>query len=59
MIEQITCDGCMAKTGLSVEAVTELTVGTDTYDLCQEHAARFAAYFADLFTPTTIAAAAA
>ncbi|MEU2366197.1 hypothetical protein [Streptomyces noursei] len=59
MIEQITCDACTAKKGASVEAVTELSVGTDTYDLCQEHADRFAAYFADLFTPTTIAAAAA
>ncbi|MFJ7901878.1 hypothetical protein ACIQ6V_15545 [Streptomyces sp. NPDC096198] len=59
MIEQITCDACTAKKGVSVEAVTELTVGTDAYDLCQEHADRFAAYFADLFAPTTVAAAAA
>ncbi|MFD7162796.1 hypothetical protein [Streptomyces violascens] len=58
MIEQVTCDACAAK-GQSVEGVTELTVGTDAYDLCQEHADRFSAYFADLFTPTTVTTVAA
>ncbi|MEV8022479.1 hypothetical protein AB0O76_40545 [Streptomyces sp. NPDC086554] len=48
MVEQITCDGCAAK-DKQREAVTTLQVQDDTYDLCQEHADRFAAYFADLF----------
>ncbi|GAA4104759.1 hypothetical protein [Streptomyces hundungensis] len=58
MIEQITCDACTAK-GETVEGVTELTIGPDSYDLCQEHADRFAAYFADLFTTNTAEAVAA
>ncbi|WP_370422474.1 hypothetical protein AB8O64_29740 [Streptomyces sp. QH1-20] len=58
VIEEIVCDGCRAK-GTERKGVTALTVGSDSYDLCQEHADRFAAYFADLFTPATTAAVAA
>ncbi|MFI6684992.1 hypothetical protein [Streptomyces sp. NPDC050485] len=58
MIEEIICDGCAVK-GKTVKGVTTLTVGSDSYDLCQGHADRFAAHFADLFDKATADAVAA
>ncbi|ARZ66928.1 hypothetical protein SMD11_1267 [Streptomyces albireticuli] len=57
MIEQVTCDACAAK-GVTSTGVAELTIGSVSYDLCQEHTDRFGAYFADLFgaTPAAVAA---
>ncbi|MFD9561530.1 hypothetical protein [Streptomyces sp. NPDC059994] len=58
VIEEIICDGCRTK-GKDRKGVTTLTVGSDSYDLCQEHADRFAAYFSNLFGETTTDAVAA
>lgn len=58
MVERVLCDACLAK-GESVVGITELTVGSDSYDLCDTHADRFAAYFAELFDSTSADAVAA
>ncbi|MCZ1019387.1 hypothetical protein [Streptomyces noursei] len=58
MIEEIICDGCRAK-GKEGLGVATLTIGSDSYDLCQKHADRFAAYFEDLFGETITDAVAA
>ncbi|MFD5697825.1 hypothetical protein [Streptomyces lasiicapitis] len=58
VIEEIICDGCNVK-GKSRKGVATLTIGSDSYDLCQDHADRFAAYFANLFGETITDAVAA
>lgn len=44
------CAGCKAKGSEEVkEAATFIAVGHKVWDMCEEHADRFAGYFADLF----------
>ncbi|WP_218043193.1 hypothetical protein [Embleya hyalina] len=52
VIEVVQCDACAAK-GEEVPASDELRLGTDAWDLCGEHANRFAGWFRDLFEMPT------
>ncbi|MFF4245213.1 hypothetical protein ACFYY2_12150 [Streptomyces sp. NPDC001822] len=40
VVETVTCDAC-SKKGLEVTGTVTLTIMDDSYDLCDEHGARF------------------
>lgn len=50
MVEHTWCDAHRAKDGSQVEATEELTLAGESWDLCDEHAARFVAGFTETFT---------
>ncbi|MGW5397819.1 hypothetical protein [Streptomyces sp. NPDC003952] len=56
VVEAVVCDACSAK-GREQIGVIELAIGSVSYDLCQEHGDKFAAYFEDLFGSVAAVAA--
>ncbi|MFE3579324.1 hypothetical protein [Streptomyces vinaceus] len=56
VVEAVVCDACSVK-GKERTGVIELAIGSASYDLCQEHGDKFAAYFEDLFGSVATVAA--